>query len=159
MRRPQRPPRHLISAVCWVLAVGLLAGLAPLLLSPERVEQREPAAIGRVLDWLATTFPPGLSFAGAEMVANIAAFIPVGALAFVLRRERVRWMSLIVAPALSALVEVYQALFLPERVSSVQDVALNAVGGTIGVGSAWVVARLIPRRPSPTLGRSPEAKR
>ncbi len=159
MRRPQRPSRRLISTVGGILAVVLLVALARLLLSPERVEQRDPAAVGGLLAWLRTAILPGLTFAGAEAVANIAAFIPVGALAFVLLRERVRWMSLLVAPALSAFVEIYQAFFLPERVASVQDVALNALGGTIGVASAWALARLIPRRPSPGSGCSPDPAR
>lgn len=159
MRRPQRPSRRTISTVGWILAVVLAGALAQLLLSPKRVEQRDPAAVGGVLGWLRTTLLPGLTFSGAEMIANIAVFVPVGALAFVLLRERVRWMSLIVAPVLSAFVEICQALFLPERVASLQDVALNTLGGTIGVCVAWVIARLIPRRSSPGADCSHEPAR
>ena len=154
MRRPQRPSRRAITVTASIVSVPVIALLLWLVFTPNRIEQWAPETISGGLDLLRTWGLTRLTLAQAEQIANIAVFIPIGLLSFVLLRERVRWLCFVIPPALSGVIELVQELFLPDRVASLQDIALNTIGGYIGVLLAWTIARLLPRRPA-TLSRNP----
>lgn len=128
-----------------VLAIGIpyLIGILNLTLSPQRVEQRMPGLLSRVL-WFAhhTLGWDSLGFTPLEMASNILVFVPLGVLAFLVLRPRIV-VALLAGPALSALIEIAQGLFLPDRVASVVDVAMNSTGATAGVLLAWAVSRAV----------------
>lgn len=77
----------------------------------------------------------------ADMVTNLLVYIPLGLL--LVRSFPGRWravssiaMATVLGSVLSIGVEVLQ-LFLPARVSSMGDIALNAAGSLIGAVIAW----------------------
>lgn len=146
-----RPGRRRISVVTGILAVPVGAALLWLLLSPARVEQWTPHTVAGGLGLL-RSLGLDLTFGQLEVLANLAVFFPVGALSFVLLRQRVRWLSMLIGPLLSLAAETAQALWLPERVASVQDWALNSTGSWLGVGAAWLIAAMVPRRPAAAHG-------
>ena len=57
--------------------------------------------------------------------------------------RRRRWLIVPIAAAASVVIEVYQALRLPERVGSVGDVVANTLGTPIGLLLALVVIALL----------------
>lgn len=88
---------------------------------------------------------------GFDFLANVAGYAPFGfLLALALMRQRSAWRAAILGGAAAVLLsfsmESVQS-YLPERVASNVDFALNAAGGVLGAGVAWVCARLgLPRR-------------
>jgi len=80
-----------------------------------------------------------------EAVSNVVMFVPFGVLGVVLlgdarRRWALRWVVLAVVGAgfaLSGAIETAQ-LWIPGRVSTLQDVLLNGLGGLLGAAvGAW----------------------
>jgi glycopeptide antibiotics resistance protein len=73
-----------------------------------------------------------------ELVANIVLFMPFGALAMLVA-PRVRWSWVVVGGCVaSGCIELVQAVLLPGRTGSVQDVVANTLGAALG--AAVVVA-------------------
>jgi VanZ family protein len=86
-----------------------------------------------------------------DFLVNVAGYAPFGfMLALALMRRRPAWRAAILAGAaatlLSFTMESMQS-YLPERVASNVDFSLNAAGGILGAGLAWVFEQLgFPRR-------------
>ncbi len=76
--------------------------------------------------------PAFLSFETVESAANVVMFLPIGFLAAAAVRPAVRFLVVPLAMAGSVFIEVVQ-LFVPERVSSVEDVLANSTGAVLGV--------------------------
>ncbi len=84
-----------------------------------------------------------------EAVANVAMFVPFGALFPVLVR-RWRWATVPAGVALSATIEAVQLLFLSWRSPSFADIAWNGSGALIGF-SLWLAASALWRRLRPAV--------
>jgi glycopeptide antibiotics resistance protein len=90
------------------------------------------------------------------LASDVAIWVPVG---FLWRLSSRRsslflWMS---ASALAALIELLQ-LFVYSRVSDTTDVLTAAAGAALGVGSARIVTRFAPERPSAPVGTRAAAR-
>jgi VanZ family protein len=84
-----------------------------------------------------------------DVVGNVIMFLPAGFLLIRLLRWRVLAIVLLCA-ALSLVIECLQ-LLVPTRVTSVFDLAANAVGAWLGAAaSSWLARRRTARRPGPT---------
>ena len=125
-----RRPALLALAAYLLLAVGLTVGPLP----QNEMLDSLVALIGR--------FTGGVSELAVEAPSNVLLFVPLG---FLLARGFPSWPG----PAVWALcvlgsvgVEAIQAGFLPGRVPSVLDVAMNGLGAAIGV----LLAHLLTRR-------------
>lgn len=137
------PPRR--ATRIWAVALGLpfLVALAALTLTPSRVEDSMP----NLLDLALTAFHrlgwTSIDFHRLEVLANIAVFVPVGALAFLLVPRRLWPLSLMVGPLLSLGIEAAQRLALPHRAATLNDVLANSAGATLGVGLAILCTLLV----------------
>ena len=90
------------------------------------------------------TLPWPRWWTGFDLAANLLGYVPLGALtcAALVRRGTRRWLALLLAvvagTALSLAMESLQN-FLPQRVASNVDLALNALGTLLGAAlAAWV---------------------
>lgn len=82
-----------------------------------------------------------------SLIMNVLMFIPLGVLAgLVLERPRRIWIAVVAAPLLSALIELTQGAFLPERVADVGDIVANSIGGWIGLAIAVLIRNALQRR-------------
>jgi glycopeptide antibiotics resistance protein len=78
---------------------------------------------------------PHVVYAVIELSANIALFVPFGALAMLLT-VRATWpRTVVAAAAVSGLIEVVQAVARPERTASISDVLANVLGAAVGAGA------------------------
>ena len=147
------PPRR--STRVWAVALGLpfLIGVALLTLTPARVEQTMPNLLDLLLRAIRRLGWTSLDFTRLEVLANIAVFIPVGVLAFLLVPRHAWPLSLLVGPALSLAIETAQYVALPPPAATVRHVAANSTGATIGVVLA-VFCTLLAATPS-TRPRTP----
>ena len=114
-----------------VLLAVYLVGLVRVTLWPRLGPDDTFDLVRTVLAWLnAHGFP--LSFSVTEFLANIALFVPFGILVGLLSRLR-PWTVVGLGLATSAVIELAQLLFLPDRVSDVRDLVANTLGTAVGV--------------------------
>lgn len=144
------PRRRATSVVALVLTALFLVFLAWLLLSPQRLEDRLPDGVAAAQHWISSQFGPQFAtIDGLDGVANTAVFVVVGVLAYLVLPRRAWYLALLVSPALSALVELVQAVALPGRVSDPRDVLAATLGGAIGVGLSALCTALTAQRRHP----------
>jgi glycopeptide antibiotics resistance protein len=141
------PPRarHLMLAAA---AYGLLLALVGLW--PHRMDENldvgGSAPVRWMVDHLGMTPAQGYTF--VEFSANVALFIPLGALAItLLPGMRWRW-AVILGLIISAAVEILQDVALPNRTASPRDVLANGLGVALGSGIAVVARRWASRPPT-----------
>jgi len=89
-----------------------------------------------------------VTYTQLESFANVVLFVPFGLLIALLVPTRWWWVVVVGLVAVAGGIELGQALFLPGRVPSIDDVLANSTGGAIGViiagvirGIAWATRR------------------
>ena len=85
--------------------------------------------------WSAPRLIPFQHYYPADMILNVILFMPLGVLVGAWLRQRDgqgMWHAIILLAAISASFEMLQ-LFIPDRVTSVDDVISNTLGGALGV--------------------------
>jgi glycopeptide antibiotics resistance protein len=120
------------------LFVLYLLGLARLTLWPRLGDDDGFDLVHAVLSWIRST-GIALTYSAAELLANIALFVPFGILVSLLWPRRPAWVVVALGLATSAAIELTQLLFLPHRVSDVRDLVANTLGTAIGVAVLLVV--------------------
>lgn len=85
------------------------------------------------------------SYRLVEMSANVALFIPLGALVLLWWPRWTWWQAAAVAFASSLAIETLQAILRPDRFATFTDLAANTVGGALG-GLLTLWARRLLRR-------------
>ena len=116
-------------------------------LLPSRVDGGVEPAVRRVLAWLqGLGAPEWVNYDFADFVANVGFFVPIGLVAALLLPWRIWWLAIPAGAALSAALELGQALFLPERYASATDVLANTVGATLGALIAAAIRAASRRR-------------
>jgi glycopeptide antibiotics resistance protein len=95
-------------------------------------------------------FPPTswVTYSGVEFTANIAMFVPMGALFTLLLGMRRWWVALIIGFVATCTIEFIQ-LFLPTRYSDIRDIIANTTGTIIGIGIVALIVWLRRRGNSP----------
>lgn len=95
--------------------------------------------------------PAWFDYRFVESAANVALFIPLGALLALELPLRFWWLAPVVTTLFSVAIELGQTL-LPERVATIADVYANAAGGLVGAVIVLVARLLVERygRPRPT---------
>jgi len=143
-----RTPRIVIGvllAVCLLIMLGIAFWPTPV---DEGGRDTLLAIIDRLQDAGA---PAWFDYRFVESAANVALFIPLGALLALELPLRLWWIAPLTTTLFSVAIELGQTL-LPERVATVADVYANATGGLFGAVIVLVVRLLVVRygRPSPT---------
>ena len=121
---------------CWAVLVGWVT------LRPADEFDDELGFVEDVTQWLVAHGIP-LSFELAEALANVVMFVPLGVLLTLLvgaertpglltRPVRAVALSTLVGLALSSAIELAQRTWLPTRVPTLQDVAMNTLGALVG---------------------------
>jgi glycopeptide antibiotics resistance protein len=121
------------------LAAGLAAGLAVVLLWPDGEAVRQ-AVLRVYVFFLHRGMPASVTPDVYAVVLNVVAFVPLGWVGVVLLRWSVPRVVLVLV-ALSAAVELLQALPGVGRDPSLLDVACNSLGAVIGALTASLVRR------------------
>jgi glycopeptide antibiotics resistance protein len=138
----------LLAALCWILALTIF---------PIPVETRwwrfhrfftnmHFLPFGTIRTQLAS----GLEYSEArQLIGNVVLFVPLGfLLPAALRSLHRAWPTLLVAAALSVLIETTQAI-LPEHATDVDDVILNTTGAALGFFAFSLIAWTVRQRTAP----------
>lgn len=106
---------------------------------PTPVDRGASRAIARVLEALHDrNVLMFLGYRQVEFLANVGMFAPLGVLIGVVLGRR-RWgFAILIGFALSAAIELFQLLFLPDRFATVDDVIANTLGALLGAFAAGV---------------------
>lgn len=83
--------------------------------------------------------PAWFGYAALEFTANVLFFVPLGLLVVLRLGTRAWWAGAVAGLLVSAAIEVGQALFLPSRFASFDDVLANTSGAVIGALAGVVV--------------------
>lgn len=114
----------------------LAAMLVPLTLIafwPSPVDQPVQGQLADVLEFLhAHGIPPWFNYQFVEASANVALFIPLGAVAAMAFPKKPWWQIGILGLCVSGCIELGQLLFLHNRFASLLDVVTNTSGAAIG---------------------------
>lgn len=87
-----------------------------------------------------------LTYDRAEFLANVAMFVPIGAIAAMWLPRRAWFVAAVLAVGLSVGIEVVQLVALPSRVSDPRDVMSNGLGGLLGATAIGIVRNAMPER-------------
>ena len=116
----------------WVLAVMFIP-LALIAFWPSPVDQPVQGQLADVLKFLhAHGIPAWFNYQFVEAAANVALFIPFGAVASLAYPKKYVWQIGIFGLIASSCIELGQLLFLHNRFASLQDVVTNTSGAVIG---------------------------
>lgn len=130
-------PHHRIVAVA---ALSYLAVVALVVFWPAPVDRPTSGQLQQIFDWLHHHgMPIFIGYKSVEFMANIAMFVPMGYIASIWFKK-VR-LGIVIGALASCVVEVCQAVFLPERFATGLDVLANTIGATVGGALYCVVHR------------------
>ncbi|MET0736207.1 MAG: VanZ family protein [Microbacterium sp.] len=143
------PRRRSTTVAAALLALPILAALALITVTPEHIDEVRPDIVFGLVQWAQDHLGMHwLSPARAERVGNVLLYIPIGVLAYLILPRRAWFAALMVGPLLSASVEAFQWLFLPDRTASIGDVVANSLGAMIGVAAASLCTLVFAQAPS-----------
>lgn len=124
-----------------VLLVAYLLVVLRLTLWPRLGDEPAFDWLDSVLAWAhAHGLPQAIGVPVVEAVANVVMFVPFGLLVPPVTGVRLR-VAVLLGAGSSALIELSQLAFLPERVPTLQDVAMNTLGAATGVALLALLAR------------------
>ncbi|WP_281444351.1 VanZ family protein [Paenarthrobacter nicotinovorans] len=134
-------------ALPWRLAlIAYLVGLGLVGFWPNKVDMPIQGTLASMFGFLHRNgIPIWVDYDLLEASANLAMFIPLGALAAWAFPKQAWWRISAVASFMSVCMEVGQLVFLSTRIASMLDVAMNTLGAVIGVAVARYFV-LIPAR-------------
>lgn len=144
------PPRSRAArSLRWGCTFLLACLIGVIAFSPVTPTAPENTWVGRILaDWHRAGGPEWVDYLFVEFCANIAMFVPVGAVAWWWRPSLP--FAALTGLAASCLIESVQGLFLPGRVADPRDLLSNTLGALLGAGLCvvvvWWSARLRRRR-------------
>ncbi|PZF11056.1 VanZ family protein [Curtobacterium sp. MCPF17_011] len=90
--------------------------------------------------------PSWFGYPMIESLANVAFFVPLGLLVVLLAGARWWWAGAAAGLLVSATIETGQALFLPARFATVDDVVANTMGAVLGAVLGVVLLAAAARR-------------
>jgi VanZ family protein len=106
---------------------------------PTPVDRGASRAIVRVLEALHDrNVLMFLGYRQVEFLANVGMFVPLGLLIGVVLGRRLWGLAILMGFGLSAGIEVFQLVFLPDRFATVDDVIANTLGALFGAFAAGV---------------------
>lgn len=114
-----------------------LIALLVIVFWPTPVDRPASGTLNGVLNWLHRHGTPrfiGYNF--VEFTANIAMFVPMGVIASIWFRNG--FVGVLAGSLVSCLIELTQAMFLPDRFASGLDVLANSAGAALGALSYYL---------------------
>lgn len=90
--------------------------------------------------------PERIDYAAVESLANVVYFVPLGLLVVLLAGARWWWAAIAAGLVVSTCIETGQALLLPARTATIDDVAANGVGAVVGAMAGVLLLSRAARR-------------
>lgn len=123
------------TSIYWRRALLAYFGvLAVIAFWPTPVDRPVQGLLAKTLNFLHRHhIPEWVDYKFVEGLGNVVLFLPVGFLAMMAFTNRSRWENVALGLMASAVMELGQWIFLPERYPSFKDLTLNTLGTALGV--------------------------
>ena len=141
--------KHLQNRRLWqVILAAMMVPLALIAFWPTPVDEPVQGQLGSILGFLHARGIPGwFNYQFVEAAANVALFIPLGAVATLAFTKKHWWQIGAFGMFVSGCIELGQLLFLHNRFASPQDIVTNTSGAVIGGLLAAAVVKRLQARP------------
>lgn len=117
----------------WGALALVLAAIAVITLWPTPVDAPAKTTISDVLTALHEAgVPTAVNYTFVEAASNVLMFLPLGIVLALLLPRKIWWTAPLIACGTSALIELTQFVFLPQRFATIFDVAANTGGALLG---------------------------
>ncbi|MEW9872768.1 VanZ family protein [Arthrobacter sp. HS15c] len=127
----------------------MLIPLALVAFWPSPIDQPVQGDLARILKFLHTHgVPAWFNYKFVEASANVALFIPLGAVSSLAFPDKRWWQIGSFGLIVSGCMELGQLLFLDNRFATLQDLVTNTGGAVIGAILTIFIKRFQARRPS-----------
>jgi glycopeptide antibiotics resistance protein len=145
--RPNRPARttHPLKNLYRVLLVAYVAVVALIVFWPTPVDRPVAGRVNEAVQSAQQAGATAVTYSSVEIAANVAMFVPLGALLVLSFSRMPWWIAALLCAALSSLIELSQLVFISERFATMVDVAANTAGATLGALAAALFRRRIRR--------------
>jgi glycopeptide antibiotics resistance protein len=133
--RAMAPLTKVGTVFVWAVFVLYIAFLLKLLLFsrvPGSTRSLNLVPFASISDYLFNGSAPVKRFAIGNVLGNVVAFVPLGAVLPLLRRKTGLWTNLGIVVCASVTVEILQGI-LGVGASDIDDVILNTLGGLVGI--------------------------
>ena len=136
--------------LCGVLLAVYFGLVLVILLWPNQPQRSLASFLNRTVGFLHSIgVPKSFDLPALEFTGNIVMFVPLGLLIALAVPRRGFALVLVAIPAFSGLLELSQAMLIPERLGSLRDVLANTVGGYLGALLARAIRMRAARSGSP----------
>lgn len=141
--RWEQPPPPVSHARLWIAVTGLVLYGALVLTAtmwPTPLDRGYESSIQRFLEVLHRNgVPEWFGYRKLEFTANVCMFVPLGFFLLLALRRGMLWLTVLMVPLLSIVIELTQAVALAERFASPLDVVANTLGGYLGALVALLI--------------------
>lgn len=141
--RWEQPPPPVSHARVWIAVTGLVLYGALVLTAtmwPTPLDRGYESSIQRFLEVLHRNgVPEWFGYRKLEFIANVCMFVPLGFFLLLALRRGTLWLTVLLVPLLSIVIELTQAVVLAERFASPLDVVANTLGGYLGALVALLI--------------------
>ncbi len=115
---------------------------------PTPVDRPAAGSLKSTLEWLHLHgLPKAIGYNQVEFSANVAMFVPMGIIAAAYFKKML--LGTLTGALVSCLIELSQALFLPDRFASGLDIVANTLGAAIGAAAYCLFLTSIKGRITP----------
>jgi VanZ family protein len=151
---PERPLNYLENSKLWrTVLLAMLIPLAFVAYWPSPVDQPVQGQLSGFLGFLHSRGIPGwFNYQFVEASANVALFVPLGAVAALAFAEKRWWQTGAFGLIVSGIMELGQLLFLHNRFASPLDLVTNIGGAVIGALLAAAALKQLRARHLPVAG-------
>ncbi|WP_449372228.1 VanZ family protein [Arthrobacter psychrolactophilus] len=129
--------------------VMYIVGVVLIVFWPAPVDRPASGQLHTILNWLHNHgMPRFIGYGQVEFTANIVMFFPMGYITSAWLKKI--WPGIILGSLASGLIELGQALFLPDRFATGMDVLANTIGAGVGAVLYYCTyrSRIDPETPS-----------
>jgi len=155
-RVPSRPSTSGIRVgIALTLLLICISVVLLVTMSPTPINLGQEGAIRKLLSVLHSNgVPEWFGYSKLEFTANIVMFVPLGLTIGLVLPGRGLWTALLIVPAISAAIELAQALLLSQRTATIQDVIANTIGGWLGLLIAVAIRAIVHARDRKVIERA-----
>jgi glycopeptide antibiotics resistance protein len=123
---------HPLKSLYRALLVGYVAVVGLIVFWPTPVDRPVAGRVTAAVNSAQAAGATAVTYSSVEIAANVAMFVPLGALLVLSFARLPWWVAVVLCAALSSLIELSQLVFIAERFATLVDVAANSAGGALG---------------------------
>jgi glycopeptide antibiotics resistance protein len=124
-----------------VLLLAYVAVVGLIVFWPTPVDRPVHGQVTAAVNSVQQAGATAVTYNTVEIAANVAMFVPVGALLVLSFARMPWWLAIVICGGMSSLIELSQLVFIAERFATVVDIVANTSGGALGVVVAVLLRR------------------